>query len=96
MPHYIALVHKDTASRYGLSFPDIPGVIAVGDTPDDAIAQAAEAMSFAAEDWQELTGESFPPPRTLDALRNDDVFLEDAKDAVVAAIRLAAALHRAA
>ena len=39
--HYIALIHKDADSGYGVSFPDVPGVIAGADTLDDAIAQAA-------------------------------------------------------
>ena len=25
MPHYIALIHKDSDSSYGVSFPDVPG-----------------------------------------------------------------------
>jgi predicted RNase H-like HicB family nuclease len=51
MPHYIALIHKDTDSCYGVSFPDIPGVITGGDTIDEAMQQAAEVLQFAAEDW---------------------------------------------
>jgi predicted RNase H-like HicB family nuclease len=51
MPHYIALIHKDTDSCYGVSFPDIPGVITGGDTIDEAMQQAAEVLGFAAEDW---------------------------------------------
>jgi hypothetical protein len=35
MPHYIALIHKDADSSYGVSFPDVPGVIAAGDTIDE-------------------------------------------------------------
>jgi antitoxin HicB len=51
MPHYIALIHKDTDSCYGVSFPDIPGVTTGGDTIDEAMQQAAEVLQFAAEDW---------------------------------------------
>ena len=29
MTHYIALIHKEADSGYGVSFPDVPGVIAV-------------------------------------------------------------------
>ena len=32
MPGYIALVHKDEGTSYGVSFPDVPGCIAAGDT----------------------------------------------------------------
>jgi antitoxin HicB len=86
MPHYIALIHKDPDSCYGVSFPDVPGVITAGDTLDEAIAQAAEVLAFAAEDWQELTGNPFPSPRTLDELRDDPEFRSDAAKAVLAAI----------
>jgi hypothetical protein len=41
-PHYIALIHKDHDSGYGVSFPDVPGVITVADTLDDALMQASE------------------------------------------------------
>jgi len=88
MAHYIALVHKDTDSSFGVSFPDVPGVFAAGDTIDEAIDQAAEALAFAAEDWVDLSGRPFPPARTIDDLRGDPGFVEDAEQAIVAAVRL--------
>ena len=39
--HYIALIHKDADSCYGVSFPDVPGVFTAGDTMDEAIRRAA-------------------------------------------------------
>jgi antitoxin HicB len=94
--HYIALIHKDADSCYGVSFPDVPGVITAGDTLDEAIAQAAEVLAFAAEDWQELTGNPFPSPRTLDDLRKEAAFQSDCADAVVAAIPFGAGALRPA
>lgn len=88
MPHYIALIHKDRESGYGVSFPDVPGTTAVADTLDEAIERAREALAFAAEDWQEITGEAFPRPRSLDVLRDDPNFRDDAADAVIAAVPL--------
>lgn len=88
MTHYIALIHKDADSCYGVSFPHVPGVITAGDTLDEAIAQGAEVLAFAAADWQALTGGPFPAPRTLDDLRSDPAFRAEATDAVVAAIPL--------
>jgi len=88
MRHYIALIHKEPGSCYGVSFPDLPGVITAADTLDAAIGQAAEVLAFAAEDWEELTGQPFPPARSLDALRDDEAFRSDAADAVLAAIPL--------
>ncbi|MDC7786683.1 type II toxin-antitoxin system HicB family antitoxin [Rhodoplanes sp. TEM] len=93
MPHYIALIHKDPESCYGVSFPDVPGVITAGDTIDEAMRNAADVLAFAAEDWSDLDGAAFPSPRTIDELRRDPAFRDDAADAVVAAVpfRVAAA-----
>ena len=87
MPHYIALVHKDADSCYGVSFPDVPGVITAGDTIDEAIQQAAEVLEFASEDWENADGSrAFPAPRTIDELRSDRQFQQDASDAVIVAV----------
>jgi antitoxin HicB len=86
MAHYIALIHKDADSCYGVSFPDVPGVFTAGDTIDEAIQKAAEVLAFAAEDWSDLKGDNFPRPRTIDELRSDPEFQELAADAVVAAV----------
>jgi predicted RNase H-like HicB family nuclease len=81
--HYIALIHKDPESSYGVSFPDVPGVITAGDTLEEALAMGAEVLRFAFEDWE---GE-LPVPRTLDDLHADPEFIEDFATAkLVAAI----------
>ena len=86
MAHYIALIHKDVDSSYGVSFPDVPGVFTAGDTIDEAIEKAAQVLAFAAEDWSDLKGDQFPAPRTIDALRAEWDFQERARDAIVAAV----------
>ena len=96
MAHYIALIHKDTDSCYGVSFPDVPGVITAGDTIDAAMRQAAEVLAFAAEDWAELNGKPFPRPRSIDDLRADPEFVSDAADAVIAAVPFQARVGEAA
>ncbi|GLS29879.1 HicB_like antitoxin of toxin-antitoxin system [Mesorhizobium albiziae] len=80
--HYIALIHKEADSGYGVSFPDVPGVIAVADTLDDALREAGTALGFAFEDWEG----ALPVRRSLDDLRDDPDFLESSVDAVVAAV----------
>lgn len=90
--HYIALIHKDAHSGYGVSFPDVPGVTAVADTLDEALHEAAIALGFAFEDGED----SRPSPRTLDELRADDDFLRWSADAVIAAVAPVAKLARAA
>jgi predicted RNase H-like HicB family nuclease len=46
MRQYIALIHKDRDSDYGVSFPDLPGVITAGTSLDEARDMAAEALAF--------------------------------------------------
>ena len=82
MTYYIALIHKDSDSCYGVSFPDVPGVFTAG----EARRNAAEVLAFAAEDWSDLAGEDFPAAHTIDELRTDPEFRESAADAVIAAI----------
>ncbi|MEP3439696.1 MAG: type II toxin-antitoxin system HicB family antitoxin [Hoeflea sp.] len=92
MAYYIALIHKEPDSGYGISFPDVPGVTAVADTLDEAMREAAIVLAFAFEDWN---GEQ-PVPRSLDALRQDKEFLERSADTVVAAVTPAPSLGVAA
>lgn len=77
---YIALIHK-SPTCYGVSFPDLPGIITAADTLDGALTQAAEALAFAFEDWTP------PAPRGLDELRLDAEFVEWSGDAIVAVVR---------
>jgi antitoxin HicB len=86
MAHYIALIHKDADSCYGVSFPDLPGVFTAADTIDEAMRKAAEVLEFAAQDWGDLNGDQFPSPHTIDELRADPHFQEHAADAVIAAV----------
>jgi predicted RNase H-like HicB family nuclease len=67
MRHYIALIHKDAGSDYGVSFPDIPGVISVGSTLDEARRMAAEALALHLEGMA-AEGEAIPEPTSLEAI----------------------------
>jgi predicted RNase H-like HicB family nuclease len=80
---YVALVHKDKDTSYGVSFPDVPGCISAGDTFEEAICNAAEALAghFAVV---RADGDTVPRPRTIEALREDAEFVADAADAVIA------------
>jgi antitoxin HicB len=62
-------------------------VITAGDTIDEALQQAAEVLTFAAQDWEDSDGvKGIPKPRTIDELRGDPEFRDDAIDAVIAAV----------
>lgn len=67
---YIAYLHKDRKSDYGVSFPDFPGCITVGRTLDEARRLAAEALRFHIEGMME-DGDPIPKPSTLDSLAAD-------------------------
>ena len=90
--HFVALIHKDAASGYGLFFPDVPGVIAGADSLDEAIAEGAAALQFAFEDWEG----DLAAPRTLEELQKDDNFRRDAEGAAVAIIRPSYSYYAAA
>ena len=91
MPQYVALVHKESDGCYGVSFPDLPGVITGGDTFDEALEEAADVLAFAAEDWINPDGSAgLKPPSTIEQLRGDPGFLEDARDAVIAFVEFPA------
>jgi predicted RNase H-like HicB family nuclease len=82
---YIAYLHKDKHSDYGVSFPDFPGCITAGSTLEEARRMAVEAISLHIAGMQE-NGEPIPCPSTLDelqkdpALKNAVAFLVDAKE----------------
>jgi predicted RNase H-like HicB family nuclease len=90
MPHYIALIHKDDGSDYGVSFPDFPGVATGGRTLDEARAMAEEALAFHIEGMME-DDDPVPEPTTLDAIMGDP----DNRDGVVTLISLKPSPKRA-
>ena len=70
MPHYIALIHKDVGSDYGVSFPDFPGLATAGHSLDEARAMAEEALAFHTEGMIE-DGDALPEPTALDDVMSD-------------------------
>lgn len=67
MRPYIALIHKDPGSDYGVSFPDLPGCVTAGSTLDEAREAAVEALALHLEGLAE-DGEPVPEPSSLDAI----------------------------
>jgi predicted RNase H-like HicB family nuclease/uncharacterized protein (DUF1778 family) len=67
MRQYIALIHKDADSDYGVSFPDLPGCVTAGVDLDDARRMAEEALALhlagMAEDAEPIT-----EPSSLEAV----------------------------
>lgn len=85
MRGYIALVHKDEGTSYGVSFPDVPGCISAGDTFEEAIANASQAL---AGHLGLMTGDGdpLPVPRSFEELKRDAEFLQDSADAIVTVV----------
>ncbi|WP_027515389.1 type II toxin-antitoxin system HicB family antitoxin [Bradyrhizobium sp. WSM1417] len=67
MRHYIGLIHKDADSDFGVSFPDLPGLVTAGTTLDEARDMAEEALAFHLEGMAE-DGEPIPEPSSLEAI----------------------------
>jgi len=67
MRTYIALIHKDAESDYGVSFPDFPGCVTVGADVDEARVMAEEALAFHIEGMLE-DGLAIPEPSTPGAV----------------------------
>ena len=70
MAEYVALLHRDEGSDYGVSFPDFPGCVTAGATLDEARALAAEALALHVEGMQE-DGEALPAPSSLDEIMEE-------------------------
>ena len=66
---YVSFIHQGE-NGYGVSFPDLPGCVSVGDTIDDAIRHGSEALAFHVEGLVE-DGEAIPEPRSIGAIKAD-------------------------
>ena len=70
MRQYIALIHKDSDSDFGVSFPDLPGCVTAGATLDEARAMAVEALALHLEGL-EADGAPVPEPSSLEKVMAD-------------------------
>jgi predicted RNase H-like HicB family nuclease len=67
---YIAYLHKEKKSDFGVSFPDFPGCVTAGKSLEEARRLAAEALRMHLEGLMK-DGETIPEPSTLDQLAED-------------------------
>ncbi|MCY3693529.1 MAG: type II toxin-antitoxin system HicB family antitoxin [Chloroflexota bacterium] len=63
---YLALIHKDPGSSFGVTFPDFPGCTSGGDTFEEAREMAREALALCLEGMA-ADGVHIPPPCPPDA-----------------------------
>jgi predicted RNase H-like HicB family nuclease len=79
-----ALIHEE-GGAYGISFPDFPGCVSGGRSLDEALARGAETLLFHVAGMVE-DGDPLPVLRTLEQLKSDPIFIEDAEGAVIAVV----------
>jgi predicted RNase H-like HicB family nuclease len=84
---YIALIHKDADSDYGVMIPDVPGCYSAGATLDEAIENAVEALSGHVR-MLETDGETVASPRSIDQILADPTLAEERKGAIISAVPL--------
>jgi predicted RNase H-like HicB family nuclease len=70
MANYIAVVHKDPKSDFGVSFPDFPGCITAGSSIDEAKDMAHDALDLHIKGMLE-DGETIPTPSNLEDIMAD-------------------------
>jgi predicted RNase H-like HicB family nuclease len=82
----VGLIHAENGS-YGISFPDFPGAVSAAKSADEAVARGRDTLAFHVRGMIE-DGDVLPLPRSLEELKNDRMFREDAKDAAVVMVPL--------
>jgi predicted RNase H-like HicB family nuclease len=83
MRHYLALVHKEEDSAFGVQFPDIEGVFSAADSAEEILPQAIDALRLYAEDA------NLPEPSShADILRRPEVRKELSQGAFLVQVPL--------
>jgi predicted RNase H-like HicB family nuclease len=68
--YFPVVVHKDRDSDYGVTVPDLPGCFSAGDTVDDALKEAVEAIECHIEGML-MDGEPIPAPHNIEYHKNN-------------------------
>ena len=74
MANYIAIVHKEAKSDFGVSFPDFSGCITAGENIDEAKDMAQEALTLHIQGMLE-DGEQLPVPSRLEDIMSDSDYV---------------------
>jgi len=93
MTHYVAIVEEEEGKAIGVWFPDLLGCVSAGDTLDEAMLNAAEALELWAGAMIE-SGQKIPPPRSLTDLKADPEVAEELANFMVALIPFPASLRQ--
>jgi predicted RNase H-like HicB family nuclease len=93
MTHYVAIVEEEEGKAIGVWFPDLLGCVSAGDTLDEAMLNAADALELWAGAMIE-SGQKIPPPRSLNDLKADAEVAQDLARYMAALIPLPRGLGR--
>ena len=66
--NYPVVIHKDSDSDYGISIPDLPGCFSAGETIEEALENAKEAILCHVEGLLD-SNDPIPEPQDIDAHR---------------------------
>jgi predicted RNase H-like HicB family nuclease len=94
MIHYVAIVEEEEGKAVGVWFPDLPGCVSAGDSLDEAMTNAAEALTL----WMDVALEHdqpIPAPRSLVDLKRDPDVSRELSQFMVALIPLRSQLDAA-
>ena len=86
--YYVAKLTPEADGGYSVEFPDIRGCITQGDTLEEALSMAKEALELTLEDY--LDGRMLPDPDTDEDKANGLYAIEvdqDLADRIIDAIR---------
>jgi predicted RNase H-like HicB family nuclease len=83
MANYIAVVHKDNKSDFGVSFADFPGCVTAGSSIDEAKDMAHDALSLHIKGMIE-DGKNIPAPSKLEDIMDDPDYPDAAAILIVA------------
>lgn len=87
MDYYVALIHKENGSDFGVMFPDFPGCVTAGKSHEEAIQLASNALAFHVAGMRE-DGEKVRAPRSLKEIKAAKEDWVDFNNAVVAMVPL--------
>jgi len=87
MAHHVAIVEDAGPDiAVGIWFPDLPGCFSAGDTVDEAMQSAPEAIAAYAEALAD-DGRSLPAPRGLSEIKSDPVSRIDLDHFLIALVK---------
>ncbi|WP_031387812.1 type II toxin-antitoxin system HicB family antitoxin [Desulfonatronum thiodismutans] len=70
---YPIVIHKDSDSDFGATVPDVPGCFSVGESMEEAIAMAQEAIECHLEGML-MDGEALPLPTPIESHQGKDEY----------------------